>query len=51
LLSAAAILAAAATFALFVGSVPFSLAALRRGDPVARAILALRLPRIAAGTG
>ncbi|HET7452119.1 MAG TPA: iron ABC transporter permease [Thermoanaerobaculia bacterium] len=51
--SAAAILAAAALFAILVGSVPLSLSALRRGDAVARAILALRLPRVAlaAGTG
>jgi iron complex transport system permease protein len=51
--SAAAILAAAVLFAILVGSVPLSLSALRRGDPVARAILALRLPRVAlaAGTG
>ena len=53
LASALAILAAAALFAVLVGSVPLSFDALRRGDPVARAILALRLPRVglAAGTG
>ena len=51
--SALAILAAAGVFAVLVGSVPLSFEALRRGDPVARAILALRLPRVAlaAGTG
>ncbi|HKB70895.1 MAG TPA: iron ABC transporter permease [Thermoanaerobaculia bacterium] len=51
--AAFAILAAAAVFAVLVGSVPLSFEALRRGDPVARAILSLRLPRVAlaAGTG
>ena len=51
--AALALVAAAGIFALLVGSVPLSLSALRRGDPVARAILALRVPRVAlaAGTG
>jgi iron complex transport system permease protein len=47
------IVAAAVLFGLLVGSVPVSLAALARGDATARAIFALRLPRVAlaAGTG
>jgi iron complex transport system permease protein len=53
LFSAFALLAAAAVFAVLAGSVPLSFSALRNGDPVARAILSLRLPRVAlaAGTG
>jgi iron complex transport system permease protein len=51
--SAVLILAAAVLFGLLVGSVPVSIAALVRGDATARAIFALRLPRVAlaAGTG
>ncbi len=51
--SAAALLAAAAIFGILAGSVPLSWTALRNGDPVARAVLSLRLPRVAlaAGTG
>ena len=52
-LAAVLILAAAVLFGLLVGSVPVSIAALARGDATARAIFALRLPRVAlaAGTG
>jgi iron complex transport system permease protein len=53
LLTALLLLLAAGAFGILVGSVPVSLAALARGDATARAIFALRLPRVAlaAATG
>ena len=53
LAAALLVLAAGALFGILAGSVPLSMAALFRGDPTARAIFALRLPRVAlaAGTG